>query len=64
MHKIPEHPVRYLDFDLALHPGGTRWIRRKIAPLTEAARFFLADNCHELVSTDARSLGRLGGLAK
>lgn len=40
MRKIPEHPVRYHDFDLVLHPGGARRIRRKIAPLTEAARFF------------------------
>lgn len=64
MHKIPEHPVRYQDFGLVLLLGGTRRIRRKIAPLTEAARFFRWTAVPSWLLSTSGSLGRLGKLAK
>lgn len=64
MHKIPEHPVRCQDFDLALHPGGTRRIRRKIAPLTEEVRFFRWTAVTSWLLPTPGSLRRPGELAK
>lgn len=61
MHKIPEHPVRYQDFDLVLHPGGARRIRRKVAPLTEAARLFRRTTVTSWLLPTPGSLGRIGG---
>ena len=64
MHKIPEPPVRYQDFDLVLLPGGARRIRRKIAPPTEAACFFRRTTVTSWLLSTPGPLGRLGELAK
>ena len=64
MHKIPEHPVRSQDFDLQLHPGRARRIRRKIASLTEEVRFFRWAAVPSWLLPTPGSLGRLGELAK